>query len=108
MAVASGALNLSETYLLTKEAFNEYLDHLASDGFLAINRHGGIRLLNLGYEVLKDRGVREPQSHMILIRENDLNQTFLLKNSEFTAAEVTIIRNYCRDAKYPILFDPLE
>ncbi len=108
MAVASGALNLSETYLLTKEAFNEYLDHLTPDGFLAINRHGGIRLLNLGYEVLKDRGASEPQSQMILVRENDLNQTFLLKNSKFTVAEVMIIRNYCRDAKYPILFDPLE
>jgi spermidine synthase len=108
MAVASGALNLSETYLLTKEAFNEYLDHLTPDGFLAINRHGGIRLLNLGYEVLKDRGVAEPQSHMILIRENDLNQTFLLKNSKFTADELVTIRNYCKDSNYPILFDPLD
>lgn len=108
MAVASGALNLSETYLLTKEAFNEYLDHLSTNGFLAINRHGGIRLLNLGYEVLKDRGVVQPQSHMILIRENDLNQTFLLKNSEFTAADLTIIQKYCTANKYPMLFDPLN
>jgi predicted membrane-bound spermidine synthase len=108
MAVASGALNLSETYLLTKEAFNEYLDHLTPDGFLAINRHGGIRLLNLGYEVLKDRGVSDPQSHMILIRENDLNQTFLLKNSGFNSAELAIIRNYCKELHYPILFDPLD
>jgi len=108
MAVASGALNLSETYLLTKEAFNEYLEHLTPNGILAINRHGGIRLLNLGYEVLKDRNVAEPQSHMVLIRENDLNQTFLLKNSKFTAADLAIIQDYCSDNKYPMLFDPLN
>ena len=32
MTVASGALNLTESYLLTKEAFREYLDHLKPDG----------------------------------------------------------------------------
>jgi predicted membrane-bound spermidine synthase len=108
MAVASGALNLTETYLLTKEAFNEYLDHLTPGGFLTISRHGGIRLLNLGYEVLKDRGVAEPQRHMILVRENDLNQTFILKNAEFTSAEIEVIQRYCSDVNEPILFDPFQ
>src|SRR5262249_13689667 len=59
MAVASGALNLSETYLLTKEAFEEYIDHLNPNGFITIERHGGTRLLNLAAEVWKDRGVTD-------------------------------------------------
>lgn len=108
MAVASGALNLSETYLLTKEAFNEYLDHLTPDGFLAINRHGGIRLLNLGYEVLKDRGATDPQKQLLLVKENDLNQTFLIKNSEFNSKELAIIKRHCKNSEETILFNPLE
>jgi hypothetical protein len=108
MAVASGALNLSETYLLTKEAFNEYLDHLTPDGFLAINRHGGIRVLNLGYEVLKERGISEPQKQLLLVKENDLNQTFLMKNSEFDRRELEIIKRHCIDSGDTILFNPLE
>jgi predicted membrane-bound spermidine synthase len=108
MAVASGALNLSETYLLTKEAFNEYLDHLTPGGFLAITRHGGIRVLNLGYQVLKDRGVIEPQKQLLLVKESDLNQTFLMKNSPFDPKEVAIIKKYCANAGETILFDPLN
>jgi spermidine synthase len=108
MAVASGALNLSETYLLTKEAFNEYLDHLTPDGFLAISRHGGIRLLNLGYEVLKERGLTNPQKQLLLVKENDLNQTFLMKNSEFDQRELSIIKRHCIDSGDTILFDPLD
>lgn len=108
MAVASGALNLTETYLLTKEAFHEYLEHLTPGGFLAISRHGGIRLLNLGYEVLKEAGVPEPQKQMLLVRENDLNQSFFLKNGQFTREEVNIVQHYCESIDDSILFNPLE
>ena len=31
-ALLSGALNLSETYILTREAFGDFYDHLAPDG----------------------------------------------------------------------------
>ena len=108
MAVASGALNLTETYLLTKEAFREYLAHLTPGGFLSISRHGGIRLLNLGYEVLRDAGVPEPQKQMLLIRENDLNQSFFLKNGEFTRREINIVQEYCRGSGESVMFNPLE
>lgn len=37
-AVASGALSLAENYVLTREAFEDYLDHLTPDGFIYFTR----------------------------------------------------------------------
>jgi spermidine synthase len=106
MAVASGALNLSETYLLTKEAFNEYLDHLNPGGFVTIERHGGIRLLNLAVEVLKERGVKDYWKHLVLIGESSLNQVFLMKNGEFTREELDYIAQYLKQKRDKALYTP--
>lgn len=106
MAVASGALNLTETYLLTKEGFNEFLDHLNPGGFVTIERHGGIRLLNLGAEVLKDRGVQNYWKQLVMLAESPLNQVFLMKNGEFTDAELDYIEAYSKASKDEILYSP--
>lgn len=106
MAVASGALNLSETYLLTKEAFNEYIDHLNPGGFITIERHGGMRLLNLAAEVLRERGVKDYWKQLVLIHESVLNQVFLLKNGDFTDEELDYIRNYVHQKKDKVLYSP--
>jgi spermidine synthase len=106
MAVATGALNLTETYLLTKEAFDEYLDHLKPGGFLTIERHGGIRLLTLATEVLKERGVKDYWKQLVLIRQNALNQTFLMKNGPFTDSELDFIQNYCAEKRETLLYTP--
>jgi predicted membrane-bound spermidine synthase len=106
MAVASGALNLTETYLLTKEAFHEYLDHLNPNGFITIQRHGGIRLLNLAVEVLQERGVQEPWKRIVVIGQSPLNQVFLMKNGDFTDSEIDYIENYCRAVKDRTLYTP--
>ena len=37
-AIASGALALAENYVLTREAFVDYLDHLTPDGVLYVVR----------------------------------------------------------------------
>ncbi|MCI0417222.1 hypothetical protein L0222_31000 [bacterium] len=106
MAVASGALNLTETYLLTKEAFHEYLDHLNPNGFLSTERHGSIRLLNLAAETLKERGVHDYWKQLVLIRKNSLNQIFLMKNGEFTEAELNHIEQYAHHKDLAVLYSP--
>ena len=106
MAVASGALNLSETYLLTKEAFNEYLDHLNPGGFLTIERHGCVRLLNLAIEVLKERNVAEYWKYCAVLFDDERNQVFLLKNGEFTEAELDYLDRYVKWSKGRILYSP--
>lgn len=106
MAVASGALNLTETYLLTGEAFNEYLDHLNPGGFLTIERHGCIRLLNLAVEVLKERKVKNYWKQCAVLADDERNQVFLLKNGEFTDEELDYIERYSKQARSRILYSP--
>ena len=95
MAVASGALNLSETYLLTKEAFHEYLDHLNPGGFVSIARNGGTRLLNIGAEVFLERGIRDYWKRMVLIQLPRKGEVFLMKNGDLTDAELDYVERCC-------------
>jgi spermidine synthase len=37
-AIAAGAMSLSENFVLTREAFTDYLDHLSSDGGVYFTR----------------------------------------------------------------------
>jgi hypothetical protein len=96
----------SETYLLTKEAFGEYLDHLAPNGFVSIVRNGGARLLNLGAEVYLERGVHDYWKRMVLIRSALGTETFFLKNGDFTDRELDYIEKYCASRWEPNLYSP--
>ena len=66
IAIASGALNLSESYLLTKEAFQEYWDHLRPEGMLAINRWGVVRAASIASQVLEANGVYDPENYALV------------------------------------------
>ncbi len=107
VAIASGGLNLSETYLLTKEAFHEYLDHLKDDGILAIYRWGPSRLLSLALEVLEERQVRHPYQH-IVIMEGEIwtNKSFYLKKTPFTPKELALIERFSKANGLKIIFSP--
>jgi len=64
-AIASGALSLSENYVLTSEAFEDYYDHLSDSGIIYFTRPEFQlpRLFSTGREVLEKRGVSDPESH---------------------------------------------
>ncbi|MCB9883171.1 MAG: hypothetical protein H6834_15390 [Planctomycetes bacterium] len=76
-ALSSGAYVLSESYLYTREAFEEYFDHLSEDGVLCVLRfrfdppRESLRLAAIGQEVLRDRGAEDPGRHVIVI-ENEV------------------------------------
>lgn len=58
-AVASGAMALSENYLLTEEAFGDYLDHLETGGLIVFTRpeYQLPRLFALARATLEARGI---------------------------------------------------
>ncbi len=64
-AVASGALSLSENYVLTKEAFQDYYNHLKDDGIIFFTRpeFQMPRLFATGREVLSENGITDFQKH---------------------------------------------
>ena len=72
-ALANGAYVLSESYLYTREAIADYLDHLNDDGLLTVVRFAfpapreTLRLLVIANDVLVERGYKEPWKHMALL-----------------------------------------
>ncbi len=96
-AVASGALGLSENFLLTKEAFDEYLEHLSADGTIYFTRPQSHmeRLFTTGREALADMGIADFTKHFYsyTIPSADENATsfvayFVMKKSPFTQQEI--------------------
>jgi Spermine/spermidine synthase domain len=102
-AVASGALSLAESYVLTREAFEDYLDHLTPDGTIFFTRPEFQipRLLSTAREVFEQRGMGSIANHVFAFSEVEREPMpgrlsfvagFLLKKSEFSPAELKQIR----------------
>lgn len=97
VAIASGAVNLSETYLITIEAFHDYLDHLKEGGFIFIRRWGAIRLATVAARALRERGVENPEERIVIMDDpvhNFGGGQFFLKNGEFTEEEIAVFQKY--------------
>ncbi len=100
-AIASGALSLTENYVLTREAFEDYFEHLTPDGVIFFTRPQNqiARLIATGREVLEARGVKDLRAHFYAYggrpnadpakaRSNTFSAGFLVKLTPFTEAEV--------------------
>ncbi len=97
VAIASGAMNLSETYLITVEAFHDYLDHLKEGGFVFIRRWGAIRLATVAAQALRERGVDHPEEHIVIMDDplhNFGGGQFYLKNGTFSEEEIAEFQPY--------------
>ncbi len=112
-AIAAGALNLSETFLITQEAFHDYLDHLSPDGVLALHRGATLRVALSAIAALRERGIANPAKHILISSgEVPFFEGFFLKKSEWTPEEVAKVAQFLtRDhysAEQVLLFNPLE
>jgi hypothetical protein len=104
-AIASGALSLTENYVLTREAFADYLDHLAPDGVLFFTRPEAqiARLFATGREVLAARSGTDLTTHFYAYRvpqqmggalRPSFVAGFLMKKSPFTPAELRLMNEH--------------
>ncbi|WP_429885315.1 hypothetical protein [Geoalkalibacter halelectricus] len=109
MAPAAGAFTLSENNLYTVEAFRDYWERLSDDGILSVSRfifeRETLRLVSLGLELLKEKGVEDPAAHLVVIRERGL-ANFMLKRSPFTTEELSFLREEARAREYDLVFMP--
>jgi hypothetical protein len=66
-AIVSGALSLSENYVLTREAFEDYYDHLTDSGVIYFTRPEFQlpRLFATGREVLEEKGIPDVGKHFL-------------------------------------------
>lgn len=91
IAIASGALNLSESYLLTKEAFQEYWDHLKPEGMLAINRWGVVRAASIASQILEANRVHDPENYALVTsrQKSGTDISFYLKKGKINTNDLT-------------------
>jgi spermidine synthase len=111
-AVASGALSLAESYVLTREAFEDYLDHLTPDGSIFFTRPEFQipRLMATARQVFEERGLGSIEKHVLAFSMEGMMTMpgrlsfvagFLLKKSEITPEELKQIRGILKEGAVP-------
>lgn len=91
---SAGISGLSENYLLTEEAFDEYYDSLSDDGFLVVTRwllfppRESLRLFSLALEIDKEAKktamFRSWTTVTLVLSKTDLNQDTIEKIKDFS------------------------
>lgn len=112
-ALASGAYALTETYLYTTEAIEDYWDHLSEDGILSFSRwyfkppRETLRLAAMMVEAMEKMGVAEPFRHMAIVNGASWAET-LLKKTPFSAEDMEGIRGWARENRFELMYDPYQ
>jgi len=104
-AIASGALSLTENYMFTREAFEDYYQHLTDSGILLITRPEFQipRLFTTARELMARNRVPDPALHLFAFTYPDqafvkgrgsFHAVFMLSKSAFSPGQVERIRHY--------------
>jgi len=110
-ASSAGVYALSESYLYTKEALQEYIRHLTPKGILCITRwlkippRDGIKLFATAVESLEELGVKDPSSQLIFVR-SWATSTLLIKRSPFTSLEVRAVKDFLGERLFDSIWYP--
>ncbi len=120
-ATAAGAYSLSENGLYTEDAWKIFLDHLKPNGVLSLSRWYGevpgevYRMATLATQTLLDRGVKDPRSHVIVVRNHTAKDrtysqwnigTMLLSNEPFTAEDIANLHAICAERHFDVVVEP--
>ena len=106
-ASSAGLYALSESYLYTVEAFQDYLRHLQPGGMLALTRwislppRDALKLFATAVVALERDGVLQPGKRLALIR-GWKTSTLLVKNGEFSESEIAAIKSFCRTRSFDV------
>jgi len=114
-ASSSGAFTLSENNIYTVEAFDEFLQHLAPGGIVAVTRWYDasapkefLRLIALGRAALERRGVAasDVPRHIAIATDNDRRATLLLSRDPYPPADVALLQAKAAEGGLRLLFTP--
>jgi hypothetical protein len=113
-ALNSGAYVLSESYLYTVEAFELALNRLTPRGVFSWTRASStppietLRLAGIAAQALRNRGVADPDKHIIVVGNEEKSAINLLVSpSPFAVEQVESVRSWAASNAFPILHDPL-
>jgi hypothetical protein len=120
---SSGSHTLTENYLYTVEAIQDFLSHLKPKGILSMSRWGGAkygfgetyRLVAVAARALQQRGVAHPEDQIVVVRGPSVDDlvvgagyqnvhgdmesmcTILIKPEPFSAEQITQLQNVARE-----------
>lgn len=110
-AAGAGTVSLSESYVYTVEAFEDYLDHLRPGGFIAITRwlklppRDSLKLFATALTALERMGVAGAEQRLALIRSWSTT-TLLIKNGVLSATEIAKIRAFAEERSFDLAYYP--
>ncbi|MCL4459609.1 MAG: hypothetical protein M1136_02195 [Chloroflexi bacterium] len=109
--VFAGSYGLSENYLLTSEAFQDYYQHLSPEGLLVVSRwlqippSEELRTFSLVVVALNNLGIADPAAHLLAFRTWS-TVTILAKKSPLETTEIERVKRFCNDLKYDLIYYP--
>jgi len=113
-ATTSGAFMMAENNLFTREAFQDYWDHLSPDGMLMTSQvmtsdYPGLmlRMTGLARATLEANGITDPARHLIVItKQNDGYGAMVVKKSPLTDAELEMLDAKSAQMGWRVLHSP--
>lgn len=110
-ASSAGLYALSESYLYTVEALQQYLDRLTPGGYLAISRwvklppRDTLKLFATAVAALEKKDLGQVGQRLVLIRSWQTS-TLLIKNGEFSPQEITALQSFCEQRAFDLAYYP--
>ncbi len=108
-ASGAGVQSLTESYLYTVEALQEYLAHLTPNGYLSITRwlkvppRDALKLFATALSALEEQGVDDPASRLLLIRGWNTT-TLLIKNGEISPQDIEATRRFAEQRSFDLAY----
>ena len=110
-ASSAGVYALSESYLYTVEALCRFIEHLKQGGFLCITRwikippRDGVRILATSVEALERLGVKDPSSHILMIRSWSTS-TLLVGRSPIPPDKIKLALDFSNKRSFDVCWYP--
>ena len=111
-ATTAGAFTHTESSLYTLEAFQDYLDHLSSQGLFSMIRWSDettLRVIDMLFKAAKKLDIKDPQKHLIILKSgisiHSLENVIFSRNP-ITNEQMNHIRNYIDETGFKIVFHP--
>ncbi|HVU03888.1 MAG TPA: hypothetical protein VHE30_19150 [Polyangiaceae bacterium] len=118
-AQAAGAYALTENFIYTAEAFDQYLAHLRPDGILGFSRPYAnppletFRLVSTAEDALERLGATDAARHLFIAAGHGQTADVpwaevLIKRSPFTEDEVNTLRRWTEQRRFDVVHDPFH
>ena len=111
-ALASGSYALTESYLYTSEAFQDYLGHLRPGGVLAVGRwyrDPPVEMLHtaqLAATAFRSEGIADVSDRMVVLRYLNFG-LLIVQPASFDRESIAKIRAFANAHHFAIEYDPL-